>query len=228
MGRSRVRPATDNEPVIRDVDASLEGWLGGLVPDVRISFEPPVAPTRASGAKGKDGARPAVTLSVLLYDVREDPDGSLSGWDEVRDQRGVVVGRTPPPKRYRLTYLLVATAADPLAEHEVLGRVLAGAARDEVVPTGHLAGEMVHAEHDMLVRCAPATGTADPQHLWSTWDCPARAALELSVLVPMPMALLVAVPPPPAHLDLHTARRDRAEPAVEPVRPRPTSTVHEH
>jgi hypothetical protein len=205
--------------VIRDVDATLAAWLARHVPGVRISFAPPGHETAKGGA---------AVLSVHLYGVREDADGSLSGWDVVRDQKGVVVGRTPPSRRYRLTYLLVATAADTLTEHDVLGRVLAGAVQDEVVPQEFLAGELVHAERDVLVRCAPATGTADPQHLWATWDCPARTALELSVLAPMPMSFLLSAPPPPSHIDLRTSRDGRRDDGgIAAVRPRPTSSVHE-
>lgn len=222
--------AADNGPVIADVDATLAAWLGGLVPDVRLSFAPPggepPAPGRSrSATAGK--AEPPV-LSVLLHAVREDPDGSLAGWDEVRDEHGVMVGRTPPPRRYRLTYLLVATATEPLAEHEVLGSVLVGAARDEVVPGAHLAGALAHADGPVLVRCAPPAGTADAQHLWASWGCPARLALELTVLAPMPTSFLLAAAPPPARVELHTAGRVVRRPPERPTGSRPAVTVHEH
>jgi Pvc16 N-terminal domain len=211
--------------VIRDLDASLAGWLGSLLPDVAISFEAP-----GSSRGQSEQATATASLSVVLLSVREDADASFSGWGELRADDGLLLGRLPPTRRYRFSYLLVAEAGDALLEHDVLGRVLAAAALYEVVPPEHLAGSLDGVGPEVLVRCAPATGTADPQHLWGSWATSPRACLELSVLAPLPLASLLEVPQPPRHIDLGAAKVPAAagdEGAAMSARPRPTSRIQE-
>jgi hypothetical protein len=209
--------------VIRDLDDTLAGWLGGILPGVAISFEAP----GSSSAHSKPGDA-KVSLAVVLLSVREDADASFSGWGELRGDDGLLLGRLPPSRRYRFSYLLVAEAADALTEHNLLGRVLAGAALHEVVPPEHLAGSLEGVGPEVLVRCAPATAATDPQQLWASWAMPPRAWLELSVLAPLPLAALLEVVQPPRHVELGAAQVPAAVlDGTGSPRPRPTSRIQE-
>lgn len=207
--------------MIRDVDDSIVAWLAALVPRTEISVGPP---TDAAGPGSKRGS-----LALFLHEVREDADGSASGWSELRNDDGVLVGRVPPTRRYRLTYLISAHAADARAEHELLGRVLAGAALHEVVPGEHLVGSLADAEATLVVRCAPARGRADPRELWAAWRIPPRTTLELSVLSPLPIGYVAEVAEPPSAIDLFSGRPPVPGPdaAARPAPARPTRRIHE-
>ena len=220
LGRESRRGSRQTEGVIRDLDVTLAGWLGALLPGVSISFEPP-----GPGGAHTKRAAPVGCLAVVLLGVREEADGSLSGWAELRADDGLVMGRVPPSRRYRFTYLLVAQAADALTEHEVLGRVLSGAALHEVVPVEHLRGSLEGAEHAVIVRCAPATGSIDSQQVWGVLGTTPRASLELSVLAPLPLAALLDVAAAPRHIELGAgwvpsdgSGTDQQEPPLRPTR----------
>ena len=221
LGSAVARSPRDTGPVIRDVDDSLVSWLGEMVPTVPVELGPPADP-EARTRKG------AASIALFLHEVREDADGSAAGWSELRNDEGRLVGRMPPSRRYRLTYLVFATAQDVRTEHDLLGRVLAGSALTEVVPPEHLAGSLADVEATMIVRCAPARGHADPSELWAAWRLAPRTTLELSVLAPLPLSYVAEVAEPPSSVDLRV-RRGAADPAA-PTAPRPAPRrprVHE-
>ena len=66
--------------------------------------------------------RPAVSLT--LFGLRDDPRGRSAGWDDVRDADGTLLGRRPPTRRYELSYVVRAHAADVESEHDLLGQAL--------------------------------------------------------------------------------------------------------
>jgi hypothetical protein len=206
--------------VLRDVDQSLTGWLTDLLPGVRVGCEPPVPRTPSAGAEA--------AVHLHLHAVREDPGGSTVGWSDLRDGDGVVVGRLPPSRRFRLNYLLLPDARDTSAEHDLLGRVLAASALSETLPPEFLVGPLAEAHSTVLVRCAPSSPAVDTTHLWAAWGVTPRATLELSVLAPLPLAYLeeVAAAPSAFHLG---ARRTRADDGDQPApaRPRPAARISE-
>jgi Pvc16 N-terminal domain len=200
--------------VLRDVDTSLAAWLTGyLPPGAAVVFDAPEHPATTEPA-----------LGLYLHDVREEAELTPAGWSTVRDAEGNVIGRSPPQLRYRLTYLLTAWAGDPLAEHEMLGAVLAGCAVHQTIPVESLRGRMAEAGQPVLVRCAPFERGCDPRELWAAWRIPPRTALELSVLAPLPVAAMASVPSAPRKIDLRSARRPpagtAAAPGHQPRRPR--------
>lgn len=69
-----------------------------------------------------DDPRPAVSLTLI--GLRDDPRGRSAGWDDVRDADGTVLGRRPPTRRYELSYVVQAHAADAETEHDLLGQAL--------------------------------------------------------------------------------------------------------
>lgn len=220
----------DTGPVLRDVDLSLTGWLVDLMPGVRVSCDPPSprqSPGRPPGqATGK--TRADASLYLHLHAVREDAGGSTVGWSDLRDGEGVVVGRLPPRRRFRLNYLLLPDARDAATEHDLLGRVLAGTALSETLPAEFLVGGLADADSTVLVRCAPATSAVDTTHLWTAWGMAPRATLELSVLAPLPLSYVeeVAAAPSAVHLGARGERTDHDQQPV-PARPRPAARISE-
>ncbi|MFC0434211.1 Pvc16 family protein [Kutzneria buriramensis] len=69
-----------------------------------------------------DGGQPAVSLT--LFGLRDDARGRSAGWDDVRAADGTLLGRRPPTRRYELSYVVQAHAADPETEHDLLGQAL--------------------------------------------------------------------------------------------------------
>lgn len=209
--------------MIHDVDLSLAAWLCDLLPGVAVTFDPP---SRAA-EPGEGAARRALVLH--LADLHEEPGGSTSGWSALRGDDGVVVGRVPGVRRFRLTYLLMGQGEDTLAEHDVLGHALEATSRYDVVPTAHLAGSMKEVgDRAVMVRCAPSTRTADARELWRAWGVAPRTVLELSVLAPLPTATIAEVAAPPSEVSLGVDR-GAPRPAASPPAPgrRPTGRITE-
>ncbi len=201
--------------VIADLDASLASWLGELLTEVDVSFDPP--------EQGEDEP----CLWLYLHQVREEPDGGLAGWGTLRNDDGVVSGRVPPTRRYRFTYLMTAQASGAIAEHAILGDVLAGTAMHEVVPAAHLQGSLKHAEQALIVRCAPETVLADGRDLrdlWSAWGSVPRTVLVLSVLAPLSLDLIQEVAAPPSRVELGSRRTNGAAGAPGTAAPDPPET----
>ncbi|MCW8221363.1 DUF4255 domain-containing protein, partial [Streptomyces griseolus] len=101
--------------MIHEVDEGLRLLLveSGLRENgVEIVFD---APTRDWSAR-----RNAPTISVFLYDIREDVTRRRSGTAEVHDGEGAVVGRRTPPRWFDLTYLVTAWTNRPQDEHRLL------------------------------------------------------------------------------------------------------------
>lgn len=216
--------------MLRDVDGSLTAWLGALLPGVRVSCgSPPAARAAPAEPPGKGSTRVEATLHLHLHAVREDAGGSTVGWSDLRNGDGVVVGRLPPSRRFRLNYLVVPQARDTATEHDLLGRVLAGTALSETLPGEFLTGALGDAESTVLVRCAPATSAVDTTHLWAAWGVAPRATLELSVLAPLPLSYVDEVATPPSQVALGAARRTRPVEDEQPLpsRPRPTARIDE-
>lgn len=196
--------------VLSDADDSLAGWLATLVPaGTAVALFGPDPSEDTPRPRAETGAG---TLLVHLHRVRESPDGSGAGWNELRSAEGAVVGRVPPTRRYRLTYLLTAVATDVRTEHDILGHVLSGSAATEVVPAAHLRGSLaVDAGGEpvaVLARCAPEESFVDPAVLWAAWRIAPRASLEMSLLVPMPQSYVGKVPDAPREIDLQSSRRE--------------------
>lgn len=97
--------------MLRDVSVSLAGWLAGQLPaGSTVTFDA-IA----------DDARTTPVLGLYLHNVREEAEVTHGGWSELRADDGSLVGRLPPQRRYRMSYLVTAWSTDTLAEHDLLG-----------------------------------------------------------------------------------------------------------
>ena len=194
--------------MLRDVDTSLSAWLAGYLPaGVGIVYDPPV---------GRSGTEPL--LALYLHEVREEGEVTPADWSGLRGDDGRLVGRLPPQRRYRLTYIVTAWAGGPLDEHELLGRVIGGCALHHAIPAESLQGCLVDLGQAVMVRCAPFDKGCDPRELWAAWRIAPRTSLELSVLVPLPVALLTDLPVPPRSVALGSSRPPGGAPGFDPAR----------
>ncbi len=144
---------------------------------VEISFE---APTREWGTK-----RNVPTLDLYLYDVREDLTRREVQWADVRDASGRVVGRQPPPRRYRLSYLVTAWTQRPEDEHRLLSACLAAFLRHETLPPADLvdalADQPIPVELEVALPPGPDRSLAD---VWTALGGELKPSLDLVATVP--------------------------------------------
>ena len=121
--------------MIHDVDEALRKLVLEYAVNgsgAEVSFE---APTKDWASR-----RNTPTVNVYLYDVREDLDRRQIEWEEIRDEYGRVTVRKPPPRRYKLSYLVTCWTQRPEDEHRLLSSLLATFLSYETVPRDALGG----------------------------------------------------------------------------------------
>src|SRR3979411_1505128 len=122
--------------MIQDVDESLRALvkreaLDGSKADVAFS-----APN-----KGCSSRRNTPTVDLYLYDIREDLERREVMWEDIRgDARDprVVTERRPPPRRFKLSYLVTAWTQRPEDENRLLSSLLACFLRHPTMPSAAL------------------------------------------------------------------------------------------
>jgi hypothetical protein len=185
--------------VIWDVDASVRTWLSRYLPEgVPVVFDPPHRCAQRSGE----------VLSVFLDDIEEDPTGATGTWGDLRDPDGHLVGRRPPGRRYRFSYLVTAWAADTEREHRLLGEVLLGCATCLSLPADALTGVLARNSNEVLVRSAPHRGGPEP--VGDPFGPAARTSLRLQLLVPYVAEVLTELAPAPQQVSVNSAGLPRA------------------
>lgn len=195
--------------VLRDADRSLANWLGQELPSgVGLRFEPPAPQWVAKPPE-------PLFINAFLLSIRQDARGAQSGWSELRDGDGRVVGRQPTTRYFRLTYLITAWASGPagdavMAEHEVLGFVLGACARHGCLPGDCLEGVLAESGAETAFECAPADSPAAAGALWAGLGLAPRAHLELVLVAPAKPAVLTDLAPPAREIVLNAGQ----EPAV--------------
>ena len=191
------RPHGDTSGVLDDVDASLAALLTRQLPDgTTVSFEAPSA-AWVDSPPGKQ------VVNAFLYDIREEPNGRAADWDTVRDERGRVIGRQPPPRRYEMSYLVTAWAGDAALEHRLLSEVLRLAFVGEAVPTDCRVGSLAENGRPVL-RVVRQDPPHSPSQVWSDLGLPPRLVVDVAVtatLVP-PLDTILAPPAEGMHLGI--------------------------
>ncbi|WP_108717578.1 DUF4255 domain-containing protein [Miniimonas sp. S16] len=109
-----------DEALRAQVRAALQGT------DVEVVLD---APTKDWAAR-----RNAPTVDVYLYDLREDLRRRSLGLLEPRDADGKVTHRIPPPRQFKLSYLVTAWTQRPEDEHRLLDAVLQHLVRFDALP----------------------------------------------------------------------------------------------
>lgn len=212
--------------VLRDTDRSLANWLGRELPSgVGLRFEPPAPHWVAKPPE-------PLFINAFLLGVKQDARGAQSGWSELRDSDGRVVGRQPATRYFRLTYLITGWAAGQagdagservMAEHEVLGFVLDACARHGCLPGDCLEGVLAESGAETALECAPADSPAAAGTLWAGLGLAPRAHLELVLVAPAKPAVLTDLAPPAREIVLNAGQEPPfSRPAT--VSPSPSSS----
>jgi len=161
--------------MIEEVDETLRGLIRTEVlsgSQVEVSFD---APTKDWAAR-----RNAPTINLYLYDIREDVARRDAAWAPIYAQEGYVTGHRPPPRHYKLQYMVTAWTQRPEDEHRLLSACLGAFLRHETLGpsemTGSLAEQPLPAMVSVALPLGPDRSIAD---VWSALGGELKPSLDL-------------------------------------------------
>lgn len=192
--------------VLRDADRSLANWLGrSLPPGVGLRFEAPASQWLTKPPE-------PLFVNAFLYQITQDTRGRQSGWSELRDSDGRVVGRQPAAQYFRLAYLITAWASGHggdaervLAEHELLGFVLDACAQHGVLPDDCVEGALAESGAKTVLEFPPADSSLATSGTWAGLGIAPRAHVELALVAPARPPVLTDLAPPAREIVLNAA-----------------------
>lgn len=166
--------------MIHEVDETLSDIVKRDVlngSNVEISFD---APSRDWAARRSNPA-----LNFYLYDITEDLTRRDVTIRETRNEKGRVVSRQVPDKRYRLAYLVTAWTQRPQDEHRLLGAVLTCFLRFDALPAEDLKGSLADADSAIRVTVGqPLPKDRQLSDIWSALGGELKPSLDLVVTAP--------------------------------------------
>jgi hypothetical protein len=178
--------------MIHDVDESLRTVVRRDVLDganVEISFE---APTRDWAAR-----RNSPTLSLYLYEIREDLQRREVQFEERRGPEGVVIERRLSPRKFKLSYLITAWTQRPEDEHRLLSAVLSCFIAFDALPSEVLQGELAQQPEPIRVTIGlPRPPDRPVSDVWTALGGELKASLDLIVTAPLDTGRRRHVGPP--------------------------------
>jgi hypothetical protein len=178
--------------MIHDVDESLRALVRRDVLNeagIEVSFD---APTKDWSTR-----RNAPALNIYLYEIREDLTRRGEQFEEQRDERGRVTSRRPPPRKFKLSYLITAWTQRAEDEHRLLSAVLTCFLGFDAIPTEVLQGEL--AEQGEPVRVTIALPLAPDRSITDVWTAlggELKPSLDLIVTCPFDTGRRMWVGPP--------------------------------
>jgi len=181
--------------MIQDVDESLRALvkrdaLNGSKAD--IAFDAP--------NKEWSSRRNTPTVDLYLYDIREDLEQREVMWEDIRgDSRDsrLITERRPPPRRFKLSYLVTAWTQRPEDEHRLLSALLACFLRNPTIPADALSGALAQARQPILLNIAlPPPQDRSISDVWSALGGELKASLDLVVNAPFEIKVAIAAGPP--------------------------------
>jgi hypothetical protein len=203
--------------MISEVDDALRALVRDALEatEVEVVFD---APTKDWAAR-----RNAPTVSLYLYDLREDLRRRERGFHLQRLADGAPGSRVPPPRHFRLSYLVTAWTQRPEDEHRILDSVLRCFLRHEALPSELVAGALAEPRLPvpLFVGLPPPEdrGFAD---VWSALGGELKPSLDVVVVAPTLTGVAVSVGPPASGgLTLDVSDRSGAGSDVGRVRHRP-------
>jgi hypothetical protein len=177
--------------MIHDVDESLrtlvrrEALNGSRV---EIGFE---APTREWSARQN-----TPTVSLYLYDIREDVQRREVAWEPVRGPDRLTTAHRQPPRRFRLSYLITCWTQRPEDEHRLLSSLLACFLRYPVLPADVLTESLLDTNLPLLTTIAlPPPADRSIADVWSALGGELKPSLDLVVTAPLDMNAPIAAAP---------------------------------
>jgi hypothetical protein len=175
--------------MINEVDESLRNLVNAEVingADVDVLFD---APTRDWAAR-----RNTPTIDLYLYDIREDLRRRETGMIEVRDDQGIVVERRPPPRYFKLAYLITAWTQRPEDEHRLLSAILGCFLRHETMPDTVLTPLLRELETPLGVMIAyPPPENRQVSDVWTSLGGDLKPSVDLVITIPLQPDLLYEI-----------------------------------
>jgi len=178
--------------VIPDVDETLQALvrreaLNGS--GVDVAFD---APTREWVAR-----RSGPTVSLYLYDIREDLARREVQWEVVRDPDGTIGERRPPARRFRLSYMVTAWTQRPEDEHRLLSALLSCFIRHERMAPEALSGALARQAIPLFLTAGLPLGTdRSIADVWSAMGGELKPSIDLVVITPFLDTRLEKAGPP--------------------------------
>jgi hypothetical protein len=181
--------------MIQDVDESLRALvkrdaLNGSKADVAFD-----APTKEWSSR-----RNTPTVDLYLYDIREDLERREVMWEDIRgDARDprLITERRPPPRRFKLSYLVTAWTQRPEDEHRLLSALLACFLRHPTMPADALSGTLVETRQPILLNIAlPPPQDRSISDVWSALGGELKPSLDLVVNAPFEIKVAIPAGPP--------------------------------
>ncbi len=179
-------------PMIQDVDESLRALvkkdaLNGS--KAEIAFD---APNREWASR-----RNTPTIDLYLYDIREDLEQREVMWEDIRGDNGFVKERRPPPRRFKLSYLVTAWTQRPEDEHRLLSQVLMCFLRNPTMPAEALSGGLTEARMPVTLNIAqPPPQDRSISDVWSALGGELKPSLDLVVNAPFEVKRATPAGPP--------------------------------
>lgn len=200
--------------MLADIASSLRAWLvTELSPGTEVGFDSP-------GLLAAIDRRPrhAGIVNLFLYGVNENLDGVPAGRVLVRDADGRVTGASAPTRSYHVSFVVTAWAADTTEELDLLGAVLGAHADQDCLVADFLHGSLNELDTALPVRIGWSPVARGPE-FWGAVGVPLRAALDLTVTVPVLPSRTQPAAPPVRSVDLDVYDLSHDEPPAPP-RPR--------
>ena len=201
--------------MIEEVDETLRGLIRTEVlkgSQVEVSFD---APTKDWAAR-----RNAPTINLYLYDIREDVARRDAAWAPIYAPEGYVTGHQPPPRHYKLQYMVTAWTQRPEDEHRLLSACLGAFLRHETLGPSEMTGALAEQPLPGMVSVAlplgPDRSIAD---VWSALGGELKPSLDLVFNAPFVVGHSVTAGAPVRELPrLSIARADGDGEAERPTR----------
>ena len=178
--------------MIHDVDETLLALvraeaLGGA--SIEVAFD---APTRDWVAR-----RNGPTVDLYLYDIREDLARREVQWERVLDDAGRVTERRPPPRRFKLAYMVTAWTQRPEDEHRLLSSLLGCFIRHERLAPAECAGGLAEQPVPLIVSTAlPLGSDRSIADVWSALGGELKPSIDLIVTAPFVVDVAQPAGPP--------------------------------
>lgn len=167
--------------MIHDVDETLRALIDAKVAngsEVDVSFDSPTKDWAARQNKP--------TISSFLYDIREDVARRDVAPRLIKDDAGRTIGRKPPVRRFRLSYLLTAWTQQPQDEHRLLSQLLSSFLAFDEIPAEYLSGSLVDADVPTIITLAlPPGQDRSLSDVWGALGGELKPSLDLVVVAPL-------------------------------------------
>jgi Pvc16 N-terminal domain len=178
--------------MIQEVDESLRALvkreaLNGS--KAEVAFD---APTKDWAAR-----RNAPTVDLYLYDIREDLDRRETMLQDVRGDNGFIVARRPPPRRFKLSYLVTAWTQRPEDEHRLLSSLLSCFLAYQRMPKDVLIGSLAASGESVYLSIAlPPPQDRSLSDVWSALGGELKPSLDLVINAPVTVNVSKQAGPP--------------------------------